>query len=250
MLLHHERFKHVSEASANAEQLALLEVCHHGLLVRTLFDELPVNGAEQLRRGNGKIRLADDKIDFRRIREPCDALAAALDQRRAAQDAERNVRADREAQLAERAKRQRRAVVAVQRTQDSCCVGASAAETGLHRDALVDENLKPLRVKARAVEENLRRPPCKVLRILRIALGHKLRLLFAVRQPFGIAVQRPFPTGADIHDHIVTQRNGLLDGANVMIAVLPACEHVKCQVQLCKCAFSQDVHYLIFLPSK
>ena len=67
MLLHDDRLKHVAQAAADAEQIALLEVQLHDLLIRTLFDERLVERLIQLRRGDGEIRLADHDEELRRV---------------------------------------------------------------------------------------------------------------------------------------------------------------------------------------
>ena len=103
---------------------------------------------------------------------------------------------------------------------------------------------------ARAVEEHLRRLPCQIFRVLRIALRGKLHILRAVPDALLIAVQRPFPTCPYVQHHVIAQRDRLLDRTDIVITVLTPGQHVQRQIELCKCTFRQNFHYLIFLPSR
>ena len=53
MLLHNDGLKHVAQAAADTEQIALLQIQLHRLLIRPLFDERLVERLIQLRRGDG-----------------------------------------------------------------------------------------------------------------------------------------------------------------------------------------------------
>ena len=229
MLLHDDRLKHVAQAAADAEQIALLEVQLHDLLIRTLFDERLVERLIQLRRGDGEIRLADHDEELRRGREPRQQLALPFDQRRAAHDAERHVGADLRAKLAERGNGQRAVIRAVQRPQNGRRVGAAAAETSLERNALVDEDLQPLRLLADTGIERLGGLPHKIFPVLRQTAGDKLRFGIFVRvrrKDLAVAVDLP-ALAADRDVHIVVQGNGLHNGAEIMIAVLALIQNVQ-----------------------
>ena len=215
--------------AADAEQIALLEVQLHDLLIRTLFDERLVERLIQLRRGDGEIRLADHDEELRRGREPRQQLALPFDQRRAAHDAERHVGADLRAKLAERGNGQRAVIRTVQRPQDGRRVGAAAAEASLERNALVDEDLQPLRLLADAGIERLGGLPRKIFPVLRQTAGDKLRFGIFVRvrrKDLAVAVDLP-ALAADRNMHIVVQGNGLHDGAEIMIAVLALIQNVQ-----------------------
>ena len=73
---------------------------------------------------------------------------------------------------------------------------------------------------------------------------------FRVFDDLTVAMHRPRGIGVNIDDHIVPEGDGLHDGADVMIAVRALAQNVQRQVDLCKCAFGDDFHYLIFLPSR
>ena len=253
MLLHDDRLKHIAETSADTQQLALLQVGLHGLVVRALLDETLVELSVKLRRGHGEVRLAHDDKELRRDRELRQQLAASLDQDCAAHDAERNVRPDACADLAQCGDRERGVVQTVQRAQHSGRVRASAAETGLQRDALADEDLKAVRFAAGAIKEGLGRFPCEVVRVLRQRAGDKLRLgvlLCIRRQDLAVAVYLPRRAGVDADRHVVMQRDRLHDRAQIVIAVLTPVKYVQRQVDFGERAFGNLLHALIFLPSR
>ena len=139
----------------------------------------------------------------------------------------------------------------VERAQNRRRVRAAAAETRLHRDTLVDKDLQALRVKVGAQEKRLRRTPCQIVGVLREAVRFQNTLPRIVgRKPLAVAVQRPRRVRSDAYDHIVAQRNGLLNGADVVIAVGALSQNVQRQIQFCKGTFGDGLHYLIFLPSR
>ena len=253
MLLHDDGLKHVAHAAADAEQIALLEVQLHGLLIGPLFDERLIKRLIQLRRGDGEVRLADYKEHLRCRRKPRQKLAASFNQRCAAHDAERHVGADLRAELAECGNGQGRVIRTVQRPQDGRRIGAAAAKTGLDRDALVDENLQSLRRLSRAGIKRLGGLPRQILFVLRQIACDELRLgsLIRVRRKdLAVAVDLP-ALAADRDMHIVVQGDGLHDGAQIMIPVLAPVQHVQRQVDLGKRALGKLPHYaLIFLPSR
>ena len=253
MLLHDDRLKHIAETSADTQQLALLQVGLHGLVVGMLLNEALVELPVKLRRGYGEVWLAHDDEELRRDRELRQQLAAPLDQNGAAHDAERNVRTDARADLAQCGDGERRVVQTVQRAQHGGRVRAPAAETGLHRNALVDENFKAVRFTPGAGEKGFRRPPREIVRVLRQRAGDKLRLgilLRIRRQNLAVAVHLPRCAGVDADRHVVMQRNGLHDRAQVVVAVFAPVENVQRQIDFGERAFGDLLHYLIFLPSR
>ena len=222
-------------------------------MIRPLFDEFLIELRVQLRRGDGEVRLADDDEKLRHAGDLRQQLAAAFDLRRAAEDAERHVAADRLARLAEGRDGKRLAIIAIESAQDCRRVSAAAAESCFRRDALVDENFKAAGPLAGAGKKRLGSTPRKVVRILWESVCFKpdFRLLrLRVFDDLTVAMHRPRGIGVNIDDHIVPEGDGLHDGADVMIAVRALAQNVQRQVDLCKCAFGDDFHYLIFLPSR
>ena len=222
-------------------------------MVRPLLDEGLVELAVELRRGDGEIRLADDEEELGRGRQLRQQLAAALHDGGAAHHAERHVGADLRAELAQRGNGQRGVIRAVERPQDGRRVGAAAAETGLHRDALADEDLQPLPGQAGAGVERLGRLPCEIVAVLRQAAGHELGrgiLVRVGRKQLAVAVDLP-ALAAEVDQHVVMQGNGLHDGLDVVVAVGAPVQHVERQIELCESPFGDALHYaLIFLPSR
>ena len=107
--------------------------------------------------------------------------------------------------------------------------GAAAAKTSLERNALVDEDLQPLRLLADAGIERLGGLPRKIFPVLRQTAGDKLRFGIFVRvrrKDLAVAVDLP-ALAADRDVHIVVQGNGLHNGAEIMIAVLALIQNVQ-----------------------
>ena len=207
----------------------------HLLGIRVARDVRFIQLAVELRGGERQIWLADDVEHLRRVRQLRQALSPALDERRAAEDAERHVRADLRAQFAQSIHRQRVVAMAVQRPQNGCCVCAAAAEPRAAGDPLCDANLQSVGTATEIVIKYLRRAPRQIVLIL--------------RNIFAVAEELPFPALIQNDLHVVADGDRLHHGAEVMIAVLAAAQNVQRQIDFCECTLGEFCH-LIFLPSR
>ena len=176
-----------------------------------------VQPGEELRRGAGEVRHADDGGGLRQGRQGFEDLAAAPGQRRAAQEAEGHVRARAQRRGKERILPQRGARQIIQRTDDRRGVRGAAAHARTDRYLLGYTYIGP-GIQPCGLEEGL----CRLDGYVSLVRGDVAPVRLR-------AEEARLP---QLHVYLVRELRGLHDHFELVKAVRAPAQHVEREVQL------------------